>query len=420
MKRPAVVLAATVACGLVLAACGGAGTDGGAKSAGQSSSTAGARDAASGLTGAPIVVADISDITGIPGFDPSPLSKGEKAAVDYVNSHGGIGGRPLRLTSCDSKLEPGASAACGQAAVADKAVAVVGIDNVATNGLDDIVRKAGIVSLQVPTAPQQFSDPNYFSLGAGGPAEYYGLGYHVAHTAGAKKVSMIVQDAAFGHTFADQVTAAAKGAGADTVDVTYYPPATTDFSSVAAKAASSHPDAVVTVINGSQIPIVYGLLQQQGVPADRIFNQSGALNTAVYKAAGQKTKSTYVNNEFANPNDTSNPDVKIYRQAMQDAGQSEVVDTFFAEWGFANIMFLAELGKTLGAEKMTAAGLKDYLSTTLAPGSTKTLPVFLASPMGPAPAKYPSLHRTSIQVLQWDGDRFKNTSGMFTAPELTP
>ena len=419
MKRQTTLIALialTAAFGLVVAACGTAGTGSGGQ--GGQGAVDGA-DAAHGLTGDPIVVADITDITGIPGFDPSPLSKGEKAAVAYVNSRGGIGGRPLKLITCDSKLDPGASAACGQAAIAAKAVAIVGIDNVASNGLDEAVRKAGIISMQVPTAPQQFADPNYFPLGAGGPAEYYGLGYHVA-SKGAKKVSMIVQDAAFGHTFADQVTQAAKQAGAETVDVTYYPPATTDFSAVAAKAAAGHPDAVIAVINGSQIPIVYGLLEQQGVPADHVYNQSGALSSAVFKAAGERSKGTYIADEFANPNDTSNPEVKIYRQAMDDAGQSEVTDTFFAEWGFANIMFLAELGKTLGGPKMTAAGIKNHLTTTLAAGSSKTIPVFLAAPMGPAPKKYPSLRRNSIQVLQWDGTQFTNTSGMFTAPELRP
>jgi len=80
----------------------GSGSAGGAAAGGSASS-----NAIFGLTGKPIVVADISDLTGIPGFDPSGFAAGARAAASYINAQGGIDGRPIQVTSCDDAMNPG-------------------------------------------------------------------------------------------------------------------------------------------------------------------------------------------------------------------------------------------------------------------------------------------------------------------------
>jgi ABC-type branched-subunit amino acid transport system substrate-binding protein len=373
----------------------------------------------SAVKGAPIVLADISELTGVPGLDPSPFAKGAEAAAAYLNSKGGIGGRPVNVTTCDSKNDPGASAACGQAAIADHAVAIQGVNDAAPAGLDKMMSDAGITQMSLPVAPTQFADPNWYPLGGGAPAEFYGLGtYMVKH--GAKNISMIVADAAFGHIFAKLLEQGARDAGATTFNVTYFDLAASDFSSVATKAASTHPDAIAPIINGSQIPIVYGLLEQQGIKADQIYAISAALSSDVYSKAGQATLGSKIGLEWANFQDTSNPEVKIYRDAMEKAGNGSSASSAFAQWGFANVMFLANIGKDIGADKMNAAGVKKWFHDTFAAGKTPSVPVFMASPMTAGNAKFPSLRRTSYQILQWDGKTFKNTSGFFTPPQLAP
>jgi branched-chain amino acid transport system substrate-binding protein len=409
LRRKAMV-ATAIGLALAVSACAGTGS-------GTASTNASAHPTAAPLPGKPIVIADISDLTGIPSFDPSPLVNGAKAAIEYINSQGGIGGRPLQLTSCDTKFDPGASVACAQAAVKDAPLVVTGIDNNAGSGGAAVIRKAGLASLRVPTQTEDLTDASIFAVGAGGPAEYFGAGDHIGRAVKAKKIAQLQTDNAYGHTFAGQLDTAAKAAGVTEDNMVYFSPTTTDFSAAAAQAASGSPDAVFTTINGSQIPLVYRLLQQQGVRADQIFNQGGAFNADVFAKAGDAVVGSYINNEFANPDDLSNPEVKLYRDVMTQYGYGDDARTMFGMWGFANAMFIAEVAKKIGPDKLDAAAFKSYLETTLVPGGS-TIPVFLGTPMGPAPAQYPGIHRASIQVLQWDGQQFKTASDLFTPPQL--
>lgn len=104
--------AVAIAAGLVLAACGSSShsgattstTPGGAPStgaAGSTSSPGGGAGAQPGVTASTITVGNVSSITGpIPGiFQGAPY--GVQAYFDYVNAHGGVDGRQLKVKSLD-------------------------------------------------------------------------------------------------------------------------------------------------------------------------------------------------------------------------------------------------------------------------------------------------------------------------------
>ena len=72
-----------------------------------------------------------------------------------------------------------------------------------------------------------------------------------------------------GRTYAQQLEKAAKEAGVETVNTVFFNPQITDFSASVAKVTSTDPEAVFTLVNGNQIPQVWGQLQQQGIKPDR-------------------------------------------------------------------------------------------------------------------------------------------------------
>ncbi len=391
----------------------GSGSAGGAAAGGSASS-----NAIFGLTGKPIVVADISDLTGIPGFDPSGFAAGARAAASYINAQGGIDGRPIQVTSCDDAMNPGASSACAQKAVAAGAVAVTGVNNVATSGQNDILSKANIVSMQYPDEPSEFSDPDWFPLGGGGPAEYTGLGYYFGHYLHANSIAQMLDDAGFARTTSAEVDAGAKAGGTSHDSITYFASGTTDFTAATSKVASSSPDAVMVQVNGNQVAVVYSLLEQQGIPASKIYNFGGALDAPVLKAAGQATVGASFVSEFANFDDTSNPQVRTYTSAMQKYGEGSYTRTLLGEWGFANVMFVATVAKAIGAANVTGPSVKSYLTKQLAPGAKASIPVFLGAPMGAPSAQYPALHRTSIELVRWNGSKFITESPFFSVPAV--
>ncbi len=64
-------------------------------------------------TGEPMVIGLINS-EGVPGLDFPQIREDMQATFDYLNEHGGFGGRPLELKTCASKGSPESSQACAQ------------------------------------------------------------------------------------------------------------------------------------------------------------------------------------------------------------------------------------------------------------------------------------------------------------------
>lgn len=64
-------------------------------------------------TGEEMVIGFVNS-EGTPGLDFPEMRVNAQATVDYLNEHGGFGGRPLRLETCEVKGSPETSQACAQ------------------------------------------------------------------------------------------------------------------------------------------------------------------------------------------------------------------------------------------------------------------------------------------------------------------
>ena len=51
---------------------------------------------------------------GVPGLDFPEYATASQATADYLNEHGGLGGRPIELEICEGGGTPETSAACAQ------------------------------------------------------------------------------------------------------------------------------------------------------------------------------------------------------------------------------------------------------------------------------------------------------------------
>ena len=79
-------------------------------------------------TGEPIRVG-IVNTEGVPGLDLADIRVNIEATFDYLNEHGGMGGRPVEVTSCASKGSPETSQACAQEiAGSDVELVLLGLD----------------------------------------------------------------------------------------------------------------------------------------------------------------------------------------------------------------------------------------------------------------------------------------------------
>ena len=75
------------------------------------------------------VVLGLVNTEGVPGLDFPDIRIAIQASVDYLNQHGGLGDRPIRLETCVSKGAPESSQACAQELVGKGVeMALLGLD----------------------------------------------------------------------------------------------------------------------------------------------------------------------------------------------------------------------------------------------------------------------------------------------------
>ena len=80
-------------------------------------------------TGDQMVIGLVNSEGGVAGLDFPDIRIAVEASVDYLNQHGGMGGRPIKLESCAAKGSPETSQACAQELIGKKVdLVLLGLD----------------------------------------------------------------------------------------------------------------------------------------------------------------------------------------------------------------------------------------------------------------------------------------------------
>ena len=80
-----------------------------------------------------------------------------EAAQSYINAHGGMGGRPLQVQTCNEMNNPQADIQCATSFVNGGQISVVGLGGLwGENGLS-VIEKAGIVNQTIAISGPEFS-----------------------------------------------------------------------------------------------------------------------------------------------------------------------------------------------------------------------------------------------------------------------
>lgn len=173
MRRTATTATLALALSATAAACGG-------------SDTSGSDNAIKLMTIAPIS----STLQNYPDAEG-----GAKAAVKAVNDAGGINGRKIEWSFCNTESDPNKATACSRKATTEGVAAVVGqIDVFSTNTLP-ILEQAGIPSIGFQGAGNtiDFTSPAIYPLQGGNPATYGASGSGVEQLGGSK-VAVVYTD----------------------------------------------------------------------------------------------------------------------------------------------------------------------------------------------------------------------------------
>ncbi len=184
------------------------------------------------------------------GVTTKELPDGAKAAVKALNKGDGIGGYKATLTVCDTKNDPNAAADCGQQAVDEGYLAIVGSQSVQAGKYFPILQAASIPVVGNNAADlADFSNPASFPLTAGSVSTIGGLASALAD-AGAKKISTGYIDVPQGALIPVAGNQALERYGLEFQNKVAIPQETPDIASYVEAVTANGTDGILLAITG--------------------------------------------------------------------------------------------------------------------------------------------------------------------------
>jgi len=349
-KRLTLSLSAVAAVATVtaLSACSSSSS-----STGSSSSSV---SAASKLTGSPITVEVITELTSV---DPAPEDvAGAQAAADAVNASGGINGHPLKVVDCDagdgSSVQQGVD--CAESLVRNSSVvAEVGDYEIDQDQVNTVLNAAHVPNIgPPPNGASVLSAPNSFPLvGSEGAAITIPLA-----DAGAKKISIAYvnsPEAAAAVPLSKAVLAMSRPGtsmlGGIPIDLT-----TMNLTPYVTKGAAG--DGVALALLPAQLGSWLSTAKG-GDYSQKIAISASALLPSTLKALGSSADGVLVDSGLPFPNSSVAGAVK-FRSEMAQYAPSQTVDaisetSWLDTWAFAQVARTMS-GSVTRASVMSAFG----------------------------------------------------------------
>ncbi len=404
-KRTLLALVLTMLCAGVIAACGSSSSSS-SPSASATASKA-ATNAAATTNKSPINVAlitfKIPSLVFIPYYEG-----GADAALKYINSIGGWGGRSVNLIACNSMLAPGPTADCAHETLADHVVAEFGCEPSWSAAGLALYASAGIPSFNCANTKADFTNPLSFGMGSGEAGESSATAKWIC--ASQPEVQRIAYIApAVPEQEADVppgLNSAFKACG-KTISYTWVPLTAVDMTPFVVKALSTHPQWVIMTLGPPQIVLAAKGLQAQGFPSDHIATDSANLDTqAVLSPAGSALNGAYASDEWTGWG-VDTPDAATYREWVEKTGAPDPLSGLDAQ-GWMYMMWLYTAAKNIGFANFDAKTLTNWLDTK---ANGIHIPMSRTY-ISPGPAGTPSVHQPYVQMLQWkDGKMTVATQG---------
>jgi ABC-type branched-subunit amino acid transport system substrate-binding protein len=270
-------------------------------------------------TGEPIKVMTITSLESQGPVYPN-ISITAKAYEKYINSHGGVAGRPLAVTVCDEHGKPTDASACGRQAVSDGDVAVVGSFSFLGTNIMPPLEKAGIANFGecCPITPPEWSGEDSFPMGN---QPLYAVGAVKRMMAdGCKHIKAVIIDGAQG--FVPPIEAAAKAYGMTFGKPIILPATSQDYSAQVAEATGGGTDCINMIVSETPYVAWNQAYVQSGATA-RMYGPQGNLDTVSIKGLGNKLDGSVIAGMYP---DIATAPWADYRQALKDANADPDVD----------------------------------------------------------------------------------------------
>ncbi|HJQ46487.1 MAG TPA: ABC transporter substrate-binding protein [Amycolatopsis sp.] len=227
--------------------------------AGCGASTAGSGDDAT------IQIGTLIPLTGT-GLNFSDYLAGAKAAVQSVNSAGGINGHKINLVECDDQNNPNQATKCARDMINAHVVAVAGGVSLFGAQIAQILNSANIPWIgALPITAAETSLPNAYPIESGNLGNYGTIGTF-AKRAGHTSVAGFVLQGPLGDAAAQALQQGVAAAGLTYKGTVTVPIDATDYAPYVQKLRSLGADAVGTELAAAQFLLLATASAQAGAP----------------------------------------------------------------------------------------------------------------------------------------------------------
>ena len=362
--------------------------------------------------GSPIRVGMINQETGPAGAFPE-LSLADRAAVRFINDElGGVDGRPIEFSVCDTKFSPEASTACAQQFVQQGVVAVAGGIDVFGNGIAILEQNNIPYVGGIPLSFASAQSPVSFQFSGGSWGAVAAFVHYAVETKGAKKISIMYGE--FG-----SITDAAKlgeqlgqKLGAE-VKLVPFPIVTQDLLTPLTAANDGNPDAIVALTADTGCVPVFKSAHDLGVRALLFFTGACASPNILSAAGEASVDGRYFNVEGLIPEEPD-PDSTLYTFIIDKYGDG-LDAASAATVSFRAMMDLYLQMKAIGGDKISAQRLIEGFR------AARDAPNFMGHPYtcdGKQVPRLPSLCAPQqVIALRRDG-RLVSATGWIDVPEI--
>jgi len=359
--------AALAALAFVVAACGGDDDDttSPATDAPTETEAPAATDAPDGTTGEapsgdPIKLMTVTTLNANgPTYENIAITA--DLAADYINSNGGINGRPVEVQVCDEQFDAAVAASCARQAVEDGVVSVVGSFTYFAEAIVPVIAESDITWFGAccPISPSELTSPHSFPVGN---QPMYSVGeVKRAVEDGCESINAVIAEGADA-IFRTPMENAMAAYGREFNDVIIVPTIAQDYSAEVAR-ATTDVDCMTVVMSETPFLTWNTALQQAETDVKQYGNQ-GNLNAISAVGAEEATNGNIIAGMYP---DISTEPWDEYRAALDAAGVDQEENDFNSLGGmgtWAAYMGFAQIANTIEGEVTPTSFFEAASATT--------------------------------------------------------
>jgi branched-chain amino acid transport system substrate-binding protein len=233
--RPATAVAALTLAGLLASACGSSGSGSGSGSAAQNGSAS---------SGPSLSIPVIGDFTGADAFFGTGQVEGMQHQLNAINRVGGIDGKQVTLTQCDTQSSVSGATQCAAKFAHSPIVITVSVIANLKAALPSLTGSLVLASTNLLNPPRS---SNAFQTAPAGATAYTEVD-QIAHASHFSTIGIIASDDAVGTAQLKFIKAAA---GSTRLDIQFVSPTATDDTVAVQKLVSAHVPMIYAAALGS-------------------------------------------------------------------------------------------------------------------------------------------------------------------------